>query len=273
MSSVRERVIDLLQGPEHKLALAEVSLWLAKEPCPQLDVAHYLRRIAVLAREINARLPASADIGDRVYTLNTCLFDEVGIAGCHDGLSDPRTSYLHEVLDGRRGTPIALSILYLSLARELGLPVSGLAFPGYFLVRCRLPGGEVFLDPFAGGFSLSRAEVEGLADSLRQEGSMVPLAGWDRAGILLCLLQTLKLQYLQAGDLEHALWALDYVLLLAPDRLTALRERATLYERLECYHLALQDYRSYINGRPDAEGAARVRRRLDRLSGHDHTLH
>ena len=55
------------------------------------------------------------------------------------------------MIDRRTGIPISLSILYMELGRRIGLPLEGVSFPGHFLVRLRLRGAILVLDPFAGG--------------------------------------------------------------------------------------------------------------------------
>jgi serine protease Do len=64
------------------------------------------------------------------------LFKENGFHGTrNDTIDDPSNSYLNEVLDDREGIPLTLSIVYLELARRLGLPeIHGVSLPGRFMV-------------------------------------------------------------------------------------------------------------------------------------------
>ena len=56
------------------------------------------------------------------------------------------------MLDRRRGIPITLSVLYIEIARRLGLPVHGVGLPGHFLVH--LADAGTFVDPFTGQVDL-----------------------------------------------------------------------------------------------------------------------
>src|SRR5205814_4065046 len=83
--------------------------------------------------------PRSAD--PRAYAsvlaLNEFVFRELGFHGDHREYEDPRNSFLNEVLDRRTGIPITLALVYMEVARRAGVPVSGINFPGHFLLRCR----------------------------------------------------------------------------------------------------------------------------------------
>ena len=70
------------------------------------------------------------------------------------------------MLRTRRGIPISLAVLYIELATQVGLMARGVPFPGHFLVKVRMPQGEVVIDPFTGQ-SLSREDLERAARALQ----------------------------------------------------------------------------------------------------------
>jgi len=63
------------------------------------------------------------------------LFDHLGYTGNTSDYYDPRNSFLCEVIDRKTGIPISLSVLYLEVARRVGVLAQGVNFPGHFLVR------------------------------------------------------------------------------------------------------------------------------------------
>ena len=97
----------------------------------------------------------------RLRLLNRFFFQELGFAGNVNDYYDPRNSYLHCVLETRRGIPITLALLYVELASQIGLHARGVSFPGHFLVKLRMPQGEVVIDPFTGQ-SMSREALDAL---------------------------------------------------------------------------------------------------------------
>ena len=120
----------------------------------------YLRKLDDLADNVQARLTPHAPPEKIIATMNQFLFQELGFSGDTKDYYDPRNSFLNDVLDRRTGIPITLSILYMEVGRRLGLALQGVTFPGHFLVKLVLEDGQVILDPFSGGASLSEEELK-----------------------------------------------------------------------------------------------------------------
>jgi len=272
LPAARERFAQLVSGPEEELDLAEAALLIAQEEHPELDVAAYLRRLDGLAAAVRARLPEAPEPADIIHSLNIQLFGEEGLAGNESEYYDPRNSFLNEVLDRKRGIPITLSVIYLEVGRRLGLPLAGVGFPGHFLVKYSGADGELVLDPFAGGVTLSREE---LAQKLRRMyGDANPflaqipqlLAPASKKEILLRMLHNLKGIYLQQNDFTRALAAIDRILLVTPDLAMEVRDRGAVHQRLGHLPAALQDFRRYLQMVPNAEDAETVRTLISRMT-------
>jgi regulator of sirC expression with transglutaminase-like and TPR domain len=269
--SARERFTQLVSGSEEELDLAEAALLIAQEEHPDMDVAAYLRRLDGLAAAVRARLPQAPEPTDIIDNLNIQLFREEGLTGNESEYYDPRNSFLNEVLDRKRGIPITLSVIYLEVGRRLGLPLVGVGFPGHFLVKYSGADGEMVLDPFAGGATLSR---EDLVQRLRRMyGDANPflaqipqlLAPASKKEILVRILRNLKGIYLQKNDFARALAASDRILLVAPDLATEVRDRGAVHQRLGHLQAAQQDLRRYLQMVPDAEDAEAVRTIISRM--------
>jgi regulator of sirC expression with transglutaminase-like and TPR domain len=268
--SARERFAQLASKPEEELDLAEAALLIAQEEHPELDVAVYLRRLDELAAAVRARLPEAPAPADVIQRLNTHLFAEEGLSGNESEYYDPRNSFLNEVLDRKRGIPITLSVVYLEIGRRLGLPLVGVGFPGHFLVKYTGADGDIVLDPFSGGATLTYPE---LAQRLRKMyGDANPflaqlpqlLAPAGKKEILVRMLRNLKGIYLQQGDFSRALAAIERILLVAPDLATEVRDRGAVHQRLGQLQAAAQDFRRYLQMAPDAEDADAVRALVSR---------
>jgi regulator of sirC expression with transglutaminase-like and TPR domain len=163
-------------------------------------------------------------------------------------------------------------VIYLEVGRRLGLPLVGVGFPGHFLVKYSGADGELVLDPFAGGVTLSREE---LAQKLRRTyGDANPflaqipqlLAPASKKEILLRMLHNLKGIYLQQNDFTRALAAIDRILLVTPDLAMEVRDRGAIHQRLGHLQAALQDFRRYLQMVPNAEDAETVRTLISRMT-------
>lgn len=250
---------------------------IAQDAYPALEVDHYLGEIERMALRLRAQLPQDAGAEDRVVTLNQFLFGQLGFRGNAEDYYDPRNSYLNEVIDRRTGIPITLSVLYMEVGRRIGLPLQGVSFPGHFLVRLRLRGGTLVLDPFSGGAPQSEAELRERLQRVipPQVADAVPAADLpleqflEPAGnrqILARMLRNLKGIYREADKPQRMLDVLNRMLMVAPDASAELRDRGIVYQRLECYRAALKDLSDYAEREPDAPDQDEVRVRLMELS-------
>ncbi|MCG6951634.1 MAG: tetratricopeptide repeat protein [Betaproteobacteria bacterium] len=266
----------LMAQADARIELARACLMIARDAYPALDPAHYLGEIERYALRLRAHLPQGGDVGAKVIALNEFFFGELGFEGNVERYYDPRNSYLNEVIDRRTGIPISLAILYMELGRRIGLPLEGVSFPGHFLVRLKLRGGILVLDPFAGGTPqsaddlrarLARVVPPGAAGDLPVDA--LPLDQFlepaTHRQILARLLRNLKAIYRDADDTLRLLQVLDRILIVTPDASADLRDRGLAYQRLECWQPALADLAAYLEREPDAPDAEDMRVALSAL--------
>jgi regulator of sirC expression with transglutaminase-like and TPR domain len=268
---------QLISREDARIDLSRACLLIAQDAYPDLDVERYIGEIERMATRLRASLAPSAAGEERVVALNQLLYEELGYWGNTQDYYDPRNSYLNEVIDRRTGMPITMSILYMELGRRIGLPVEGVSFPGHFLVRVRLRGGMLVLDPFSGGAPQSEDELrsrvrrvipDGVADDL--PASELPLDQFlepaTNRQILARVLRNLKGIYRKANKPERMLDVLNRMLLVTPDASAELRDRGYVYQRLECYRAAFKDLTDYAEREPDAPDLDEVRSKLMELS-------
>ncbi|XP_010893074.2 F-box only protein 21 isoform X2 [Esox lucius] len=101
-----------------------------------------------------------------VAALNVVLYEQLQYKGNECDYYNPLNSYIHQVLLRRTGIPISLSVLYMTLARKLGVQLEPVNFPNHFLLRwCQQQRGEdiydfVYIDAFGKGKQLTAKECE-----------------------------------------------------------------------------------------------------------------
>ncbi|MGH8708928.1 MAG: SirB1 family protein [Burkholderiales bacterium] len=268
---------ELMARDEAEIDLARACLLIAADAYPGLDVDGYLGEIERLAARLRGRLAPGGGAEERVLALNQFLFDDLGYSGNAGNYYDPRNSFLNEVLDRRTGIPLTLSVLYLEVGRRIGLELEGVSFPGHFLVRLRLRGAMLVLDPFSGGEALSETDLRERLQRVIPEGAAggvpvdaLPLDQFlEPAGkrqILARLLRNLKGIYREADKPQRLLEVLNRMLVVAPEAHGELRERGLLYQKMECYRAALKDLQDYSALEPEAPDIDDVRAKLVELS-------
>jgi regulator of sirC expression with transglutaminase-like and TPR domain len=163
---------------------------------------------------------------------------------------------------------LTLSIVYMEVGRRCGLMVDGVGFPGHFLCKVQLEGGELVVDPFHRGELLGIDELKKrLASTVGDQVKFDPglLRAAQPKEILVRMLQNLRALYHQRDDAARALSAVDRLLLLAPDNGRALRDRALLYEKLGGVAAAARDLQRALELEPEARDAPALRARLRKL--------
>lgn len=258
------RFRDAVAAERLRIDLTEAALLCAQDAYPDLDIAAEKLAIRRLGETLARRLPSDFSITHRLIALNNYLFKELGFTGNSAEYYDPRNSFLNDVVARRTGIPITLAILYLELGSQIGLKLAGVSFPGHFLVKARVSGGELVLDPFAGGRSVSEDELrERLKPFAGVAGAKsLPIEEFLAAAtprqVLARLLRNLKAIHLEAAELERALAVMNRLVILLPDVAEERRDRGRLYARMDCARAAVEDLGHYAASRPDAADAGSV---------------
>ncbi len=255
--------------PEESIDLGRAALTIALPEYPDLAIAEYLRRIDDLAIGAAERAGPDANPLRAIAALNFVLFSQHQFRGNRDAYYDAKNSFLNQVIERRTGIPITLSVLYMEVAKRIGLTLDGVGFPGHFMVKTIAEGNEIVIDPFNGGEIKSRDDLAALLREmyggklgLRDEFT----AAVSKRQILRRMLTNLKAIYAKENDLIKTLAVLDRLLILDPAAAAELRDRGVIYSRLECYGQAKDDFERYLQLAPDAADAAAVREQLVELA-------
>lgn len=255
------------------LNLLEAAVSLAQDEYPQLDVQAVLAEVDGLARRLRGRVAADAPPAHRLHLLTRFFHGELGFAGNLNNYYAAENSFVHRVLQTRRGLPIALVVLLLELGEQIGLRMSGVAFPGHFLVKCRIGLGEVIVDPFTGE-SLSAARLDERLALYRQGSGLpddleLPLEFFLRTAaprqILARMLRNLKEVHRAAQDWPRMLAVQRRLVVLLPDDPAEKRDRGLALAALGATAAAAEDLAAYLAARGDAADAPQLRARLAAL--------
>jgi regulator of sirC expression with transglutaminase-like and TPR domain len=255
-----------LVADDASLSVLEAAVAMAHEDLPGLDPQAVLAEVDALAERLRRRIPADAVPVQKLRLLNRYFFQELGFGGNVNNYYDRRNSYLPEVLRTRRGIPITLALLFIELAQQIGLKACGVSFPGHFLVKLQLPGGEVVIDPFDGR-SLSREALEERLLPYRRRGlrgdDEVPLGLYlqkaEPRAVVARLLRNLKEIHRSARDWQRLLAVLDRLVVLLPEDWEERRDRALVRAELGRLEEAAADVAVYLQQRPDAHDAPGLR--------------
>lgn len=255
-----------LQLPDAALGLDRAALYLAGEAYPDLEPQRYLDQLDTLAARVRDQAGPTTEPEALVRALHIHLFDHLGFTGNPSDYYSPDNSYLNRVLETRVGMPIALSVVYLEVARRLGVACQGIGLPGHFVVGLEASG--LYLDPFHGGQLLSAGDCRRLVQDMF--GPSVPwreefLAPYTKRDILFRMLNNLKQVFLGTREYRRAVTVLEQMSLISPAAPSLHKELGWCHLRLEQLQLALEHLERYLELDPAAEDANLVRHQVQML--------
>lgn len=257
--------LSVFVGPEvedEKIDLIRAALMIARAEYPDLDIEAYASRIEELARRVAALSP---DLHPQrtLSALKHVLFEELKLRGNREDYYDPRNSFLNDVLDRGLGIPITLSIVYMEVARRVGLHLFGVGLPGHFLLkRYNEDGQEMLIDCFNRGDVVSRQDCQSKLDEIYSgEMKMRPefLHPISRRQILMRMLNNLKTVYLSTRNFRKALAIADLILVIYPRSAEDVKQRALLRYSMNLHRLASEDLDEYLKMSPNASDAEEIK--------------
>jgi regulator of sirC expression with transglutaminase-like and TPR domain len=121
-----------------------------------------------------------------------------------DNYTDPRNSFIDQVLERRTGIPLSLSIVYLLVAGRLGLELEPIGLPGHFIVGCFTDGLPFFIDPFDRGVFREADEILALLRANHIAPTAADLAPTPVREVLCRSCRNLVNHYTSVGEPAHA---------------------------------------------------------------------
>ena len=207
----------VIQGPS--VDLLHASLLIAKIDNPELDVKGYIQQVDRHADRVKAAVAVEATEQEQLSVLNHYLFEEQGFHGSRMDYGHRSNSYINEVLDDREGLPITLSVLYIEIAKRMGLNVLGVGMPGHFLARHEPKQGHTQLvDVFDRGRFLTHDEARAICEEVSgphwQESFLDSISA---RGMMERMLRNLFNVALEANDIDRMLRYTEAILVINPD--------------------------------------------------------
>jgi regulator of sirC expression with transglutaminase-like and TPR domain len=246
-----------LAQPDAAVDLGRAALLLAKLVYTDLDVEVYLRQLQQMAATIAAVLPTATTGLATIRLINQYFYEEWGFSGNRQDYYDPQNSFLNAVLERRTGIPISLSVVYMEVARQLGLPLAGVGLPGHFLIRHQQGEEIVYIDVFHQGRQLDSRGCDRLLQQvigkpLKLDATF--LRPVTKKEIIIRMFNNLKGIYLTGQDFGHALQVVTELRRFQPQENSLLREQGLIYWQLENWNAALQSLETYLaTGLPESE--------------------
>jgi regulator of sirC expression with transglutaminase-like and TPR domain len=262
---------DSLVQSDAGFPLLEAAATLGHMQDPALDVQAVLSEHDAWTARLCARLPADAGHLPKLLALNRFFYQELGFAGNINDYYAPSNSFVHQVMESRRGIPISLALIWLELAQAIGLDACGVSFPGHFLIKISMSAGQAVIDPMTGE-SFSGEELKEMLAPFRSRSRPdfePPLGLYLQAApardILARMLRNLKEIYKSQRQAAQWLAVQERLVRLLPQEWSEYRDRGLAHAMLGNHAQALDDLECYVGRASDGIDAEAVSGQVDQL--------
>ncbi len=240
---------ELCAGDGERVDLLEAALILQHPAARRGDRS---RAVASARRGDGARPCRPGAPARRVSpsALADVIASAYGYRGDSETYDDLQNADLAQVIERRKGLPVALSILYLHVARAQGWEAEGLAFPGHFLIRIGIDGvaprpRSLPQRPRAATPPSCAACCSGCWARQPSSAPSISIAVPDR-DVLLRLENNVRLRLAKREDWAGTSRSLDRMLAIAPDRPELLFEAGQINARLDKRRAAIAAFERFL---------------------------
>ncbi|OKL39230.1 transglutaminase-like domain-containing protein [Pontibacter flavimaris] len=127
---------------------------------PDVDFASINKTIDQLYFDAWTHMKDEMHPYDQVKSLNNVLFREKRFSANTKNFHSPANSMLHLVLETKRGNPLTLCVIYMTLAQRLNMPVYGVNLPNLFILTYKLGDLQFYINVYNKGLILSKADID-----------------------------------------------------------------------------------------------------------------
>ena len=277
MSFDRGKILSQLEPAlkpfEENLDIAEMALLLASLDLPNEDLAPYRKHLDNISLDLGVATRSVRHTRDLAIALSDVLFGVHGYAGDTATFNDMQNANIMRVIDRRKGLPVALGILLIHMARTQGWNITGLNFPGYFLLRITHEGEQILIDPFNKAQRLTIDKVQGLITQMRGPSARLQphhLQSVSDRDVILRLQNNIKARAMESDDPERALEVIERMYRISPNNAGLVSEMAVLEAEKGNIKRSLESLSDFLvrwEGHPEEEQISalseNLRRRLN----------
>jgi regulator of sirC expression with transglutaminase-like and TPR domain len=132
LESNKKQLSDWYESPAKDLLKG--ALIVARFHHPALDEDTIKTIIERIRRDCWLELNPNMTAFESVRVLNKVIFGQYGFSGDTENYNSPQNSYIHQVLQSKKGNPLSLSLIYSIVAQQLELPIYGINLPNHFIL-------------------------------------------------------------------------------------------------------------------------------------------
>lgn len=188
----------------------EGAAYLAQFQFPEIDIKMLDSHIENIRDDIGLEINSKLTALEIVKMLNYVIFDVHKFTRNSHNFYSPQNSFINQVLETKKGNPISLAIIYMSVAYKLKLPVYGVNLPKNFILafmdknKQKSYGNDMgnvlfYINPYNKGAILGKREIDYFIQqqNLKFDKSFYSIC--DNKDVVIRLINNLILSYKKLG--------------------------------------------------------------------------
>jgi regulator of sirC expression with transglutaminase-like and TPR domain len=182
---------------------------------PVLELSFLQKEIEQLYYEVWPSVKPDMHPMDQVKVVNSVLFEKLKFRANSKNFHTPGNSMINVVLETRQGNPISLCLIYMLIARKLGMPVHGVNLPNLFICTYKSSDRQFYINAFNKGLIFSRSDIENYLQQLHLNPADIFFEPCSHADIIKRILRNLIIsfekqnEHLKSDEVKQLLKTID----------------------------------------------------------------
>jgi regulator of sirC expression with transglutaminase-like and TPR domain len=210
---LKKDFISWSQEQSHDLLLGY--MLVTRFQYPDLSLEAITKKAGQISQDVWLELNNNLTGLEKVKVINHILFDIHKFTGSVSNITSPENYYINNLLDSKKGSPLALGLLYSIIAQSLKIRIRGVDLPRHFVLAYLddqtgrdegEAGSEVlfYINPFNKGAVFTKNEISLFIKQLKLDPKPDYYQPCDNPTILRRLMNELIFNYEQSGNTQKA---------------------------------------------------------------------
>ncbi len=137
---------------------------------------------------------------EQIKTLNYVFFQKLKFGANTKNFHSASNSMLNVVLESKKGNPISLCVIYMLVARKLGIPLFGVNLPNLFVLTYKSDHVQFYINVFNRGLVFTRNDIDNYIAQLNLAPSDIFYQPCNNLEIIKRVLRNMILAFEKIGD-------------------------------------------------------------------------
>jgi len=270
LSELKSQQKDLLQT---LVMLEEYVFQVSQTECQNQGAEQSFNSLEIIIEQCQAVIAEVESPLEQAEILLNELFYQHLFIDQHKTAWSSESFKIASSLNQRLMSPIVKAAFVCEIIQACGFHADMVFVPSKVMVRINCDDSYAIIFDAVTGESLNWHELDLRLDDLDGDPSQHELANMNRQAILVEYLSSLKTALIREQLFDKALLCVDLLLSLNPDDPLQRRDRGFLLHQLDCFKVAVDDYRYFVEQCPKDPAAQLLKIQLDKITVSEPIFH